>query len=183
MSGRLQSTTSERSISSAAACRAKISALLGRVRASLVLALVYGETWLESWASFDRATSSWRMCRPSEVEDSRSSSGTWPRAGTMLGGTVYRLLPSARPISGTGYSSSAGDRWRTPMTSDGRRHNLEWPGYGHRIAVRRLNPDWVECLQGFPVGWTKDGPLRRARGATGGSRRGARTKSRRAVAD
>lgn len=36
----------------------------------------------------------------------------------------------------------------------------------------QLNPDWVETLMGFPIGWT-DGPLARASLPTRGSRRGS----------
>ena len=36
----------------------------------------------------------------------------------------------------------------------------------------QLNPDWVECLMGFPIGWTSiDGPLDSEKRSTTGSRR------------
>jgi DNA (cytosine-5)-methyltransferase 1 len=64
--------------------------------------------------------------------------------------------------------------WPTPQASDNRdRGNLSNPAIQRRVAQGKqvnlsmtvseqsgqLNPDWVECLMGFPANWTNiDGP-------------------------
>jgi hypothetical protein len=68
-------------------------------------------------------------------------------------------------------------RWPTPTASDYRSGTNTTTRQGHapplNMAVRgRLNPSWVECLQGFPPGWTainneRDIPKQPRRGKDG----------------
>lgn len=262
----------------------------------------------ESFASYDRATCSWRTSQVSWLEEWVTFSGTWPRRGMTRRGLAFALPTSARRMSdsasslwatpmastnrksrramtssgagsgngrrsGGGQSSPPGleqqaeleqgmtprEFWPTPMASDaegsrsskGRdrpsegglqnaalhwptptesdgdstaRHTTEaeashegttltdavrlWPTPTARdrntyakvkrganamaggtplvIAVSpdepprgQLNPDWVECLMGFPIGWTRTAGLhRRARASGSGNRRGSRSGSR-----
>jgi len=77
---------------------------------------VYGGNFIESLASYDLATSSWRTSQRSLLGGLSVFSGTWPRAGTMRAGTAYRRRPSA-PLTGVTESSL----WPTPRAGDGER--------------------------------------------------------------
>jgi hypothetical protein len=66
--------------------------------------------------------------------------------------------------------------WPTPMQSDGAGGCVgRSGGEDLRTATKgSLNPDWVECLMGFPVGWTRldtHGPQDQGKNSTTGSRR------------
>ena len=76
---------------------------------------------------------------------------------------------SAHHTAGRGGSVSRG--WPTPTALNNNRPTgslQEWGGAGGNyfrktdpdLARARLNPDWVESLMGFPLGWTAltDGP-------------------------
>jgi hypothetical protein len=96
---------------------------------------------------------------------------TWPRAGTMRDGIVYRHRPLAPITRGTGSLLSRG-MWPTPTMGDakGRRTSkgskktysagptLLEAVWGDRPGGK-LNPDWVEWLMGWPIGWTALEPL------------------------
>ena len=58
-------------------------------------ARVFGQNTLESFASYDPDTSSWKTSQLSLLGDSTPYSETWPRAGMMRNGTSYRLQPLA----------------------------------------------------------------------------------------
>jgi hypothetical protein len=58
-------------------------------------ARVFGQNTLESFASYDPDTSSWKTSQLSLLADSTPYSETWPRAGMMRNGTSYRLQPLA----------------------------------------------------------------------------------------
>lgn len=99
-------------------------------------------------------------------------SESWPKAGTMLNGACYRQPSSERPIS-----AAESGLWPTPTVSGNHNRKGLSPasGDGLATAVRRmypnqrwydndqpggkLNPDWVDWLMGFPVGWTDCAPL------------------------
>jgi len=66
------------------------------------------------------------------------------------------------PNSGDGLSTSV-KLWLTPKTpTGGGKPERSTPGGGLRkiedqvaqVSPGQLNPDWVECLMGFPLGWT-----------------------------
>ena len=82
----------------------------------------FGQNSLESCASFDLATRSWRTSQgylPSATEPpSEKFSEIWPRSGTMRGGIVSPLPTSARLNAASGSGSSLG--WPTPIESDSR---------------------------------------------------------------
>jgi len=73
---------------------------------------VYGGSLLESLASYDPATSSWRTSQLSLAGDLTEFSGPWPRAGTMRRGIIYRRQPLAPLTAATGSSL-----WPTPKGS------------------------------------------------------------------
>lgn len=235
MSKKSEAVTSSASSSSAADSPAKTSAWPVKASESKAPGPDSGPNMRASFASYDRATSSWRTSQRSLLGGWVEYSGTWPRAGTMRRGTVYRQKPSA-PITGGIASSLSPGQLPTPTASrygtgqNGKRgdgttykgtgtpsletmatHGLwpakpvensgasdaevttrsadapaepmptsstaspsrMWPtptvkgnynrasygsksGDGLSTAVGRgpLNPEWVEWLMGFPVGWT-----------------------------
>lgn len=66
----------------------------------------YGPNSRELWATFDRATRSWRTSALSLLADSPAFSETLPRSGMTRNGILYRLPPLARPIYATGVGLS-----------------------------------------------------------------------------
>lgn len=77
--------------------------------------------------------------------------------------------------------------WATPAAQDGKNSTLPpsqagrqtLPGDLLRSGEQgRLNPAWVECLMGFPAGWTDiGGPLRQDRCKRNGSRQESRERT------
>jgi hypothetical protein len=95
--------------------------------------------------------------------------------------------PRAQRKQEQGWSPNLNDavNWPTPQAQDyksGTGFNPE--GRGHTPQLRHisgglLNPDWVETLMGFPVGWTSlDGPPDPASSSTSGNRRASSAGSR-----
>ena len=122
-----------------------------------------GANTLGSFASYDRATSSWKTYQLCFVEGLETFSETWPRAGMTLNGTAYRLAPLVPLTSVTGcgllptlgknepkgagkarYRGSA--EFRGAKMSEGLRSGPDDPIY--------LHPDFAEEVMGFPPGWT-----------------------------
>lgn len=124
----------------------------------------------EPFACFDPVTCSWKTSQLSLFGGLTPFSARWPRSGTMRNGTCFRLPPLAPRTSGKGSSL-----WPTPraktgafpvcLRSGGHRSNLEEvvaarfcptpePPSGGETPLMYLNPEWVEWLQGFPMGWT-----------------------------
>ena len=126
----------------------------------------YGQNTRASFASFDPDSLSWRTSQRSVFGGWVEFSETWPRAGMMQSGTAYRLPPSV-PLTAV-----IGSFWLpTPTVADSKNvagksqlrrvtlhlspmaaHNL-WPKFQSPHGGP-LNPNWVEWLMGFPVGWT-----------------------------
>jgi hypothetical protein len=79
-----------------------ISPSPARALASRASAPASGASTPDSFASFDPASCSWRTSQRSLVEDLETFSETWPRSGTMRGGTAYRLPPLAPLTVATG---------------------------------------------------------------------------------
>ena len=82
-----------------------------------------------------------------------------PQAADASGGRVDATLGGTRP-SGSKRAVTLGTAaklWPTP-TVEGNRNRASYPGKsgdGLQTAVGgSLNPDWVEWLMGFPIGWT-----------------------------
>jgi len=67
-----------------------------------------GPTWREPFATYDRASCSWRTSQPSLFEDLLASPPTWPKSGTWDLGAAYEHPTSAPPTVGNGCSSSPG---------------------------------------------------------------------------
>ncbi len=67
---------------------------------------VFGARWLESLATFDRVTSSWRTFQTSWLEGWETFSGIWLRSGMTRNGIAYRLQPLAPRMAVTVSGSS-----------------------------------------------------------------------------
>jgi hypothetical protein len=136
---------------------ARTSARQGEGRALQASAPGSGRTWPASWAKYDPAMSSWKTARYSPRGGLTEFSGTWPRWGMMRAGECWALTTSEPPTEGSGYGL-----WPTPTASDAvKLCRPKTPS--QRAMLRRdprleagekLNPEWVEWLMGWPLGWT-----------------------------
>lgn len=95
-----------------------------------------GPSSATSLAPCGPATSSSRTCPTSYgstgAAPSAASSGTWPRSGTMRNGRAFRRAGLGLHTYASASSSSPGDRWPTPVSSDakaGRRDTARKPGW------------------------------------------------------
>ena len=78
--------------------------------------LVCGTNSIESFAYYDRDTSSWKTCQQSFLEDLESFSETWPRQGITVNGVAYQrhiLEPVTKEIDGGQFVTLP-----TPLASD-----------------------------------------------------------------
>ena len=105
----------------------------------------------------------WRTWQRSILGGWMSYSERWPESGMVVNGIAYPLPPLVPRIS-----VNESSLWPTPRSADA----LRGPDYGatenHQgggnllgaVKSQRenssgsLNPQWVEWLMGFPVGWT-----------------------------
>ena len=139
-----------------------------------------GRKCLGLFAKLDRDTSLWRTSQHSLTDGLELYSQTWPVAGTMRNGNVYRLQPLVQRTleieSGLWRTPDANmDRGtRTKENLSGRLKRgmplnlndqvsaigyglLEPPkGFGKRMKETggKLNPMWAEWLMNVPEGWT-----------------------------
>src|SRR5690606_25489519 len=171
---RSELTTSHLSISSAEASPAKTLAMQEREPELRANAPACGLNLPGSFASFDHASSSWRTSQRCFLEGWTLYSETWPRAGMMRNGIVFRRQPLA-PITSVIESSSLRTRmaretserlplnplsrtglWPTPVAIDGTK--------GPRLAeFRRENPSLAAIIH-VPIppshvwtsGWSSD---------------------------
>jgi len=82
-----------------------------------------GSNLPESFATFDPGSWSWRTSQLSLDGELTVFSGTWPRAGTMRGGIVYQLPPSAPLTAVIGSTWSRGEYPNPTATEDGTSQN------------------------------------------------------------
>lgn len=133
-----------------------------------------GPKWHASSARFDLDSRSWKTAHCLWEEVLPWSSVTLPRWGTMRRGELWERTTPALPTSGTGFGF-----WPTPVASEHADCGTNWESLkrldkGGRIQRRMatlglpetlltskaaLNPNWVEWLMGWPIGWTACEPL------------------------
>lgn len=171
---------------------ARTSAQPEKAQASQESAADSGNTWRELSAKWDRASSSWKTHRYLWEEDLPSSSVILPRWGMMHDGVLSERITLALPIEGTGSglwptptvcgnynrkgaSKTSGDGlatavkiWPTPTAHNAKECNA--PSESERNtptlasqAGGKLNPNWVEWLMAWPIGWTALEPLETGR--------------------
>ena len=127
----------------------------------------YFLTYLESFARLSQDGSCWKT--PLCLLDSGStlSLEAWPKSGMMRSGVCYLRPPLEHPISEKG-SGGYLDRLPTPIARSSfyevnqSQMNRNSPGYGVMLGGRP-NPDWIEWLMGWPIGWTVLQPLATAK--------------------
>lgn len=129
----------------------------------MVKGQVFGRSSLDSYATYDPATSSLKTHRKLPRAVLTESFVTLPRAGMMRSGTVFQQQRLVRSTLGRGSGLLP-----TPLARD-------WMDRGARMnySTRRngrdggptlasalggpSNPDFREWLMGFPIGWTQTG--------------------------
>jgi hypothetical protein len=121
------------SISSAAASRAKTSALQARVQDSPGQGLVFGASLQESFAKLPPDGSLWRTSAPSLLGDSEPFSKTWPASGLMRNGTAYQLVPLVRRTAG---KESGSLPFGTPTANEKLATAYPTPNMGERFRRR-----------------------------------------------
>jgi len=118
-------------------------------------------------AKLDRGTFSWKTVQPSLFAESNEFSVTWPSWGMMRDGECWEL---SMPGCLTGGLESG--LLPTPRTSVHKQRrfytrkiykgNLEElpmvQGYEHLIG-KFINPEWMEWLMAWPIGWAALAPL------------------------
>lgn len=127
-----------------------------------------GSRWRGSLAKYDHQELKWKTAQCSLLGDSEEFLETWPRWGTTVDGELYLLPQPALPIYGreSGFfptpvaSMCKGSSIKSLTRKDGRdrtRDRLDHFIYAHHGG--KLNPEWVEWLMGWPIGWTDLKPL------------------------
>ena len=139
---------------------AKTSALPETAQESPASAADCGKNSSESFAWFDRDSSSWKTSQRCLVEEWKPFLETWPRAGLMRNGKCYRQRRLVHRISARGFSY-----WPTVTVSDsnGGGRNYKRPGKNGenlkdflslKYRVLYVPATLAEFLMGFPIGWT-----------------------------
>ena len=148
----------------------------------------FGWRWQESSVKYDHNTSSWKTRQHLLLGGLEEFSETWPHWGTMRNGESWGRTIPERLTKGTASGSSVptpqardwkdsgksqgkrksinlgtwAKRYPTPTASDlkhkKKRYNQGGKALSHEVGGN-LNPNWVEWLMGWPVGWTGLKPL------------------------
>lgn len=163
--------------------RANPSALPGNNWEKTILG-TFGLSFSESLARFDRDSSSWKTCQASLNSAEPPSLQTWPCSVIVSRGRLYALpmlepltiveggsvLPT--PTAKANLESPSFQKWPsfqrmmypTPTTQDS--ENNGGPSQMkprtkplNSVVGGRLNPEFVEWLMGWPIGWTACEPV------------------------
>ena len=157
---------------------AKTSAQQVRVKDLPVTVLAYGLRCSELLKRSGLDMCSRKTVRTCVPVDLAPSSKALPAWGMTHDGACWELGTRVRPTKETGCGSMPATpsmrKWPTPQSSDCRdRGHMGTKVVQRRIANGRqvnlgmvvsntsgkLNPDWVEWLMGWPIGWTDLEPL------------------------
>jgi hypothetical protein len=158
------------SMSSQGGSPAKTLALQeGKLASGMEQEAAYGPKSCDLLASYDHATSSWRTSQTclvallsGEADGLAEYSETWPSAGMMRNGIVFRLPMLVPGIGGTEFGwlptptksdakGSPRNRWNGSAKSHGNLCEILRNGQGDPIYP---HPDFVTQMMGFPTGWT-----------------------------
>lgn len=157
----------ERLISSQADSLARTSAQPEKAKESPGNEAVFGLRWPELSVRFSRATHSWKIHPCLFQGDLMSCSVTLPRWGMMRDGELSERITPVLPTIAT----ESGYMLPTPQAQDAKhstknaKNMLEKGGQLHLAHVvgleeiGELNPEWIEWLMGWPIGWTALEPL------------------------
>ena len=156
---------------------ARTSAQREAEKASTASDPAYGRRWAESSVKYDPSLCEWRTHRCLWDEVLPWSSVTLPQWGLMLDGVVYRLKTSEHPTNGIAPGWS-GETLPTPsvaMAKGSSENALTRVNGKSRLRNRldywverdgkagRLNPEFIEWVMGWPIGWTDVAPLATAK--------------------
>jgi hypothetical protein len=127
-----------------------------------------GHGYEQPLANYDHATQSWKTCEDISLWGEQKSLERLPKSGMTRNGVLYQQPEWVRPID-----VNESSLWPTPTTANWvtstsvdstREQMLNGEKYSSRIvqavalaeptATGYLNPEWVEWLMGFPIGWT-----------------------------
>lgn len=143
-----------------------------------------GHTWHELSMRYDRNSSTWKTHHCLWEEDLPWSSVSLPKWGMTHAGVLWERLISEPPINGIAsglllkpHNNPATRRWPTPVASMSKgsspaaltrksgadRSNDRLDHAVMALDGGQLNPQWVEWLMGWPIGWTALKPLEMAR--------------------
>jgi hypothetical protein len=150
-----------------AAFRAQTSPVPEREQASTEKPVPCGGTWQGSLGKFDPVSSSWRTHQLSLFGGLEEFSEIWPGWGIMRDGEYWE---QSMPDFLTEDCESG--LFATPRTSIYK--NQKWwvrkeymgnleelpmvKGFEH-LAGKRINPEWLEWLMAWPIGWAALAPL------------------------
>lgn len=162
----------------------KTSQPRGTASESLESDLGFGNKWQESSVRYCLERSTWRTHHCLWEEDLPWCSVTLPRWGMTHGGELWEQLISTPPTSVIesglwpaqvpgGTTDPRRRRWPTPVASASKGSSpaaLKRKSGADRSNDRldhavmasdggQLNPEWVEWLMGWPIGWTGLKPL------------------------
>lgn len=138
----------------------------------------FGGKWQESSVRYDLDSYSWKTHQCLLEEDLHWSLVTLPKWGMARNGVVFQHSKQERPMTETEYGLS-GRLWTTPSASDSSRggcitekmtgtslaQQVNTPSRIPSFALQMdvitgpMNPEWVEWLMGWPIGWTELKPL------------------------
>jgi len=129
--------------------------------------LVCGTNSTESFAYYDRDTSSWKTCQQSFLEDLESFSETWPRQGITVNMRAYqhRMLGPVTKETGGGllptpcsrdYKDSGENMNYKKAAEKGRLPGVIVESRSNKTGKDTyLNPQFVEEMMGYPIGYTE----------------------------
>ena len=141
----------------AAGSPARTSAMPGKGLALKVNAADYGINSHASLAFFDQNSLSWKMLQPCLFEGLIQFSANWPRSGMTRNGQLFRRAPWVRHTHGKDCSllptPRASRGFTNPSVSCLRDDCLTTRIIGEPVLGMRPNPEYVEWMMGFPIGW------------------------------
>lgn len=153
-------------------------AQLEKAQESMVRNQDFGGTWQELSVKYDLILCSWRTHHCLLEEDLQWSSVTLPKWGMTRNGVVFQHSTLERLTSETEFGSLQ-RIWTTPSASDAGRggcitEKMTGTSLAQQVntpsriplfalqldtATGPMNPEWVEWLMGWPIGWTELKPL------------------------
>jgi len=151
-----QQTSCQKSTSFTEDSPAKTSALLELEKAWKEAEAAYSSRSCDSLMYYDHNSSSWKMCQQSLLEDLLPLPKKLPKEAMIRDGVLYPLVKLAHPIK-----EKDGGYLPTPTARDYKDNGkspAELARNSKTLATHaggQLNPQWVEWLMGYPVGWTE----------------------------
>jgi hypothetical protein len=155
---------------------AKTSQPLEKVQESMESDQECGEKWRGSFTKYDQDLSLWKTHQCSLLEDLEEFSETWPQWGLMRDGECWEQKTLEQTTRGTesGFLLPTPDTVnrdnkkvlfnRNAVSQSGRSLATYARTFPNQFSEEtnnggQLNPNWVEWLMGWPVGWTDLKPL------------------------